>query len=311
MSLIVAQSVLDHWGLGTANVSLIAQRENQVYCVTAANGDRFALRLHRPGYQTMTALRSELDWMHSLQQAGVEVPTPIPAKDGALLIEASGFHIDLLTWLNGRPLGVSGQPLALDDPIGTFKEIGRLMATLHDHADTWRQPMGFQRMSWDCDGLLGNAPLWGCFWENPALSAEHKDLLCSAREKARTALRECPFDYGLIHADMVRENILIGANGLQLIDFDDCGHGYRLFDIATTLLRNMNEPDRDALQSALIDGYVSMRPLDHEMLPLFTMLRALTYVGWIVPRLGEPGSAERQTRFIGMAVDLVRTYLRA
>ena len=41
--------------------------------------------------------------------------------------------------------------------------------------------------------------------------------------------------------------------------------------------------------------------MEWQYLPLFTMLRAFTYVGWVVPRINEPGSTERQTRFFKQA----------
>ena len=44
-------------------------------------------------------------------------------------------------------------------------------------------------------------------------------------------------------------------------------------------------------------------------LDLFLALRAVTYVGWIVPRIDEPGSPGRNTRFIKDAEDLCGAWL--
>jgi Ser/Thr protein kinase RdoA (MazF antagonist) len=38
--------------------------------------------------------------------------------------------------------------------------------------------------------------------------------------------------WGLIHADLHRDNILLHHGEIGVIDFDDCGWGYYLFDLA-------------------------------------------------------------------------------
>lgn len=117
-------------------------------------------------------------------------------------------------------------------------------------------------------------------------------------------------DYGLIHADLVRENVMVYGDKLWLIDFDDAGFGFRLFDIATTLLKNLHEPDFNQLRGALLAGYRSERPICTRQLDLFMALRAVTYVGWVASRLNEDGSGIRNERFIETARALMSQYLQ-
>ena len=69
------------------------------------------------------------------------------------------------------------------------------------------------------DGLLGDAPFWGRFWENPTLTGAEADLLIQARDDARAWLGQAQFPIHLIHADALQENVLDGPKGLSLIDF--------------------------------------------------------------------------------------------
>ena len=85
---------------------------------------------------------------------------------------------------------------------------------------------------------------------------------------------------------------------LGLIDFDDSGLGFRLFDVATTLLKNRDEPDYNEIELELIAGYRERRPLDTSLLQQFMLIRALSYLGWIITRIKEPGSTVRQERFL-------------
>ncbi|TPN82587.1 hypothetical protein FJ987_16615 [Mesorhizobium sp. CU2] len=203
------------------------------------------------------------------------------------------------------PSGQAAVPLTLTGAtrrLKTFHAIGRTLAELHLHSDRWTQPADFRRPSWDLDGLVGEAPLWGPFWNAPNLSAKDRDMFESIREFARLELIARDADCGLIHADLVRENILLHQGSVRFIDFDDCGFGYRVFDLATTLLANKEEADYPRLRDALIEGYASVRPPpDLDLLPLFMVLRSLTYVGWAADRIAEEGMAAGMSRFLERA----------
>lgn len=297
-----ATAALALWGLQDAPIRFVAGRENRVYQVLAPGGD-FALRLKRPGYRNDAELWSELQWMQALQQAGLQVPLPQRSVNGKLLEVVGCQRVDLLSWLPGQPLGASRIPLALDDAPGVFQRLGQETARLHMASDAWARPAGFTRCDWGIDGLLGEAPVWGRFWDNPTLNAPTRSLLQAFRAAAtHTLVRHAhALDHGLIHADLVRENVVVNGHCIGMIDFDDAGFGFRLFDLATTLLKNIEEPNYEALKAALLQGYARVRPLDTELLDLFIALRAVTYVGWIVPRMGEAGAEARNRRFIATA----------
>jgi Ser/Thr protein kinase RdoA (MazF antagonist) len=250
-------------------------------------------------------LLSELEWMAALAERGLSVPRPCPALDGALCHAVGGQIVDVLGWLDGVPMCLGGRLNPLVAGVPAYRSLGRAMAQLHLKSDAWTPPPSFDRPVWDAKGLLGETPLWGRFWENPQLTAAQAALLTKARDHALARLSALKgADYGLIHADLVQENVLIGPGGPHLIDFDDGGFGYRLFDMATVLNFILREADPAALQAAFVQGYLATRPIDLTELPLFQTLRALSYVGWIVPRLSEDGAEGRQTRFVTMACQM-------
>jgi putrescine aminotransferase len=93
--------------------------------------------------------------------------------------------------------------------------------------------------------------------------------------------------YGLIHADLLPENILMKDGELRLIDFDDCGYGWYMFEMATSVFPRIAEPYFDTLVDAYVEGYRSQRPFSDEHLqlfPAFILLRGLTYLGWLMTR---------------------------
>ncbi|MEP1206953.1 MAG: phosphotransferase [Rhizobiaceae bacterium] len=290
-----------HWGLGEAPIKLAAARENQVFRVDAPGGTA-ALRLHRPGYRSDAQLHSELQWMAMLSDHGMAVPSPIPARDESLLLKIDGVVVDMLTWLDGTPMSqvvVTRQ---------TNFDLGKLLADMHILADQWTPPADFTRPEWD---LVSDQPSWGRFWENPALTPSQITLLAGFRDQARSVLAGLEYpDIGLIHADLVPDNVLIADKRLQPIDFDDGGFGHRLFDLSTITHRSRRGDPSGDNAAAVIAGYQAIRPVDTSNLPLFESLRAASYVGWNMARIDEPGAAERNARFVVEAETAVKKYLQ-
>ena len=268
------------WG-GTLT-RLLRDRENVVYEMAVPQG-RAALRLHRQGYQTAAAISAELWWCDALARAGLPVPAALPSRDGTLLVTLSnGRHASAIYWLEGEALGEAGVPFArpLRQTLDLHQSLGALLARLHKATDVLVLPEGFTRPRWDLDGLVGEAPFWGRFWDHPLADADQRATLT----RARAALRErLAGDQGLIHADVLRENVLVDEGKLSLIDFDDSGFGFRLYDLGTVLSQNLYEPAYPEIRDALMDGYGTD---DRAMVEAFTLARTCASVGWTMPRLG-------------------------
>lgn len=302
-------AALAQWGMLNAVLGDVIERENQVYPVTH-NGARFALRLHRPGYRSGAQLQSELDWMAMLADAGLNVPAPTPTLAGDLIACVDRQAVSLLEWVPGERMGQTGVPLDLPDRTGAFESLGKGMAKLHSACDVWKPPAGFTRPAWDADGLIGETPLWGRFWKAHFLDEADRRLLIDFRDAAAAHLQHLTdADTGLIHADLLGENVLIDGTMQYFIDFDDGGWGYRAFDIATSLIKNRIEPDYPNLEAALLQGYRSIRPFEDATLSLFKALRACTYIGWLADRWTLPGAAERAMRNTQAAREFALNYL--
>jgi Ser/Thr protein kinase RdoA (MazF antagonist) len=320
----LAHVALEQWPGIFERVTPVKYRENAVFSAYDTSGRRFALRIHRHGYHSDDALRSELQWMRELTAHGVHVPPVVPTRDGAVLamVTCPGIpeirQVDLLEWLAGDPIGSSEDGVTTGDHVAPlYERIGHLASKVHDQATAWTFPDDFTRHAWDADGLLGPDPLWGRFWELPALSPDQQQVIGAARERARsdlTAFGTGLDRYGMIHADFVPENLLDDGETLRLIDFDDSGFGWHMFEMATALFFNLDSPDYATLRDALFRGYRSARSLpdDHEaMLPLFLFLRGTTYMGWVQTRPETQTAQEIGPMIIARTCALAEAYLAA
>ena len=278
----LAQEAAAHWD-GTP-LRLIRNRENAVFEMRLHSGNRAALRLHRQGYQPDAAIRSELWWCAELAKCGVSVPAALPARDGRLLVTlSSGRAASVIEWIEGEALGEAGVPFTTPLPLllDRHRALGTLLRNLHDTTAGLTLPADFQRPRWDLDGLTGETPFWGRFWDHPGASADQRAMLLRARVALRERLASLP-PVQLVHADVLRENVLVNGRTVHLIDFDDSGWGFPLYDLGTTMSQNLYEPAYAEIRDALMEGYGTR---DTDQVETMTLARTCASVGWVMPRL--------------------------
>lgn len=322
----LALSSLTEWRIDPEAISLVKYRENAVFKVSAKDGRLFAMRLHRGGYHSDDELRSELQWMAALQDCGIAVPTVVPTTAGELFIRThllttgAEVQVDLFEWIHGAQLGTAENGLGenVSDIERTYRTIGNIAARLHNHGATWQLPEGFRRHAWDSEGLVGEQPLWGRFWELETLTTDQRQQLLTAREIVRsemaamTTLPEYADCYGLIHADFVPENLLVSDGKVRLLDFDDAGFGWHLFEIATALYFIRDDPNYSVAHDALIAGYREQRPLPEAVLarlPVFMMARGFTYLGWVHTRKNSEAARQLTPFVTTLACDLAAQFI--
>jgi len=317
-----ARDALPRWNIEDASLELIKHRENAVFRVDY-DGTSAALRLHRHGYHSDNELRSELQWMQALSDAGVMVPNVIPAASGEPFIGYSAeglpgeIQIDLFEWIDGEQLGSVEAGVTDETEVeATYRALGELAARVHNQADSWQLPQGFVRHAWDADGLAGENPFWGQFWKLSAASKSEADLLVRGRDRVYAELSQIPksaANYSMIHADFAPENVMVDGDDVRLIDFDDAGFGWHLFELATSLYFILDEPYFDQAQDALIAGYRAHRQLSDKelkLLPLHFLARGFTYLGWVHTRHETETARELTPMLLSSACELAENYLK-
>jgi Ser/Thr protein kinase RdoA (MazF antagonist) len=321
---VLARIALRDWDLAVTSLAPIKVRENAVFRIDLADGARAVLRVHREGYHSDQELDSEFVWLRALEAAGVAVPRVIRSRHGrdfeiAALAAVGRRQVDVFEWIEGTQLGsvedgISG---ASADIAGQYHTIGAIAARMHNQTTGWRCPMGFDRHAWDEAGLVGEQPFWGRFWELAALTQPQRSLLQHARSVIARGLAAYGMQsdrYGLIHADLVPENLLVDGHRVRVIDFDDAGFGWHLFELATSLYFITGDAIYPTARDALIRGYRSERALPDEALerlPLFLAARGTTYLGWVHTRPGSETARELTPFLIERACAVAEEYLAA
>lgn len=286
----LAERAVDRYGLDTdSTVRLINVSENWTYRIEEpATGRTFALRVHRPGYHTAAEIESELDWIDALRRdVVVETAHAVASSDGTRVTQLATPELGernavLFEWLSGEMPELEGKDL-----IGGFRTLGAVSAEMHGHARRWPRPESFWRFSWDYDTTLGPSGHWGRWQDGLGLGSEELDVLGRLDEvicRRLDAYGRGPERFGLIHADIRLANLLVDGSRVRVIDFDDCGFSWFMYDFATTVSFFEDHPQVPELKAAWVDGYRSVAPLDpadEAELDTFVMLRRLLLVAWI------------------------------
>ncbi|HEX5331371.1 MAG TPA: phosphotransferase [Cellulomonas sp.] len=280
--------ILAAWGLDerTTRVALIAVSENATFLVRQGVTPTAVVRVARPGYMTGTAdFESEVAWVAALASSGVaRVPAGIPTVAGGFV--ASIADADGVSWSCVSYAYVPGSILEdIADPVPYYREIGRTTALLHDHAQAWNPPASFQRHSWELPDMVGPTSRWGR-WQDAALAPAEHLLLMTAERAALDVLADSPRTpetWGLIHADLRPSNIMISDDTLTVIDFDDCGYSWFLYDFASALTFMEHVEDAPTMAAEWVAGYLEVRPIttdDARTACALSMIRRLQMLGW-------------------------------
>ena len=262
--------------------ALINLSENHTFRVGAPDGRRHILRLHRPGYQSFAAIRSELAWVSALRDTGLRLPRPLAGRNGELVQQGAGQRLAVLfAFEEGR------EPDAGDDLAPLFRTIGGYTATAHRHAEAWKRPPRFLRPAWTADAILDPDGLWGDWRQAPGVEGKTRRTLDDLDQRLRAALAAygtSPDRFGLIHADMRLANLLVRGDAVTLIDFDDCGFGWFMYDLAASLSFVETSPQVSSLKKSWLAGYTAVRPLssaDLGIIDAMVLLRRMALLAWI------------------------------
>ena len=272
-----------------ASVSLINVSENSTFRVDDPQTGRCAaLRVSRPDYHSKAAIESELVWMDALREAGIVKPSvPIAARDGSLVTTVDvdparpPRQVVLFEWISGA------EPSAHGDLVPKFRLLGTLAADMHLHGISWQRPGWFTRYTVDYEVGLGPHALWGCWQDGLGMGSEEREILARVDSeicRRLTAYGKASERFGLAHSDLRLANLLVEGEHIHVIDFDDCGTTWYMYDFATAVSFIEDDPRVPELMAAWVDGYNDRRtlsPADVEILPTLVMFRRMLLVGWV------------------------------
>jgi Ser/Thr protein kinase RdoA (MazF antagonist) len=302
----VARAAAARWGLDSESaIELLNLSENATYAIREPGASTpLILRVGRPGYSTAAEIESELAWVDALREAGrVQTAPVIPAPTGERVLEVVSRPCVLFGFCPGAEPGEDG---------GHFERLGAVAARLHEHARGWTPPPGFTRRTWDERTTIGDDGHWGRWQDGMGLGPDELALLGRLHEALVARLTEYGKGaerFGLVHADMRLANLLVDGGETYVIDFDDCGYSWFLYDLAGALTFIEDREDLAELIAAWVRGYGGLPAEELAILPTLIMLRRLLVLAWIGSHASTPLALQEGVAYTRVTCELAERYL--
>jgi Ser/Thr protein kinase RdoA (MazF antagonist) len=259
---------------------------------------------------------SELMWVAALGSDGsVRTPPIIPTVDGATV---AGIVVPELPGTRACAMfgRVPGQaPDEGGDLRGLFRVLGDLAAKIHAHGRSWGVPAGFTRRQWSYATTIGETPSWGRWEQAPSVGASERELLTLASDRIAQQLAAYGTSadrYGLVHGDLRLGNTLLDGEDLWVIDFDDAGYSWWLWDLATGLTFTEQRSELSELVAGWLDGYRHISPLSDEVTaiaPTLIMLRRMHVLAWLGSHSYSDLARQEGPAYLADTCELVERYL--
>lgn len=265
----IAQAALTHYDLSNVQLKFLGQSQNTTFQVETPSKDKFLLKFHagieaddeglQEAWREPSAIESELLWLNALAlDTELTVPQPVQNRLGewvtSIAITELGTSItcSLLHWIEGEHL--DGEPTAQQ-----IRQLGILMAKLHQHSSSWLLPVGFSRPSHDVEQLWGATSQLRVLVQNRTISSDDYQMFRKAAMQVQQfipSLQQTHDSWGVIHADLHQGNYVLYGEEVRPIDFSRCGFGFYLYDIGQSL------GDVEAsLRWDFFKGYTTVRAL--------------------------------------------------
>lgn len=316
----LALAALPHWRLEGARLGWLAYGGNAVFKVDAADG-AYVLRLKAGGRAIEARLCAEVNWLRHIRQATnlkAPCPQPLPATAGGSLFlsltpaKASARQAVFCTLFDYLPGEI--KPASA---LGTrqLRQIGAYLGRLHREGQL-QLPPGIDMPRLDWAGLFGVESPYHSLGEADRISPAQREVLDAVARRARETMRQLERaggSMGCIHGDLVAKNTVFEAGAPAAIDFEYCGWGYFLYDLAPLLwqLKGERAADYPALEAALWAGYTGLQPSalpQRQQLEPLIAARQLASCRWLLAQEHAAIRAQSQA-LIKQRCDELRRYL--
>jgi len=269
--------VEEEYSLGDGpQCELVLAGMNDTYRL-ATNRMRCIVRVYSARWRSRTEVLYELQLLIHLAEHGMPVSVPIPTRDGELMLTVRApegdRHVVVFTHVPGHAPEWTN--------LEHCRRAGQLLARLHSAAEDFHGP--HLRAPLDVAYLI-ERPVAAI---KPFLSGRSDDWAYlvgfSERLSARLAAVSDRLDWGVCHGDFSSTgNFRVGHDGgLTVFDFDLCGPGWRVSDLAPMQRAAVGHKDR-RIWRAFLSGYLDERHLsstDLAAVPLFYAACRLWSVG--------------------------------
>ena len=234
------------------------------------DGVRYILRVYRNDWRTAEEVNFELELLAFLNERNALVACPVSTIAGKLHFYIQSPEGERIAALFHFAIGD-----ALDTGLSPDVCIllGRAVAQVHQAADTFTTK--YQRPHLDAQHLLDES----IEMIKPFVDGDNHSYLVQLHKRLRNtwpALPKQSGTFGICTGDVNAKNFHIDVNRkITLFDFDQCGYGFRAFEIGKFSSSLVMSGMKQTLLNAFLAGYQEVRSLSDaeiEAIPYFEII---------------------------------------
>jgi Ser/Thr protein kinase RdoA (MazF antagonist) len=276
----------------------------QVHCSQSV----YSLRVYRHRLRTKSDIDFEVSALNYLNDHGANVARPIAKHAGGFVTEIQApegvRYVMVTTHANGTEPDYGN--------VENGRLFGESVAELHNLSDDFETE--YARPKLDIENLL-DVPLNII---RPFLDTKSEDL--EFLENTATNLREAVskvgpsnLDFGFCHGDCHGCNVHCSNGSITHFDFDCCGFGFRVFELATFKWGIKGDTNEKELWSKFLEGYQSKRKIgndDFNVIDTFVVIRHIWWMALIMGNARDFGNQVTTDEFIDRQIRKIRKLLK-
>jgi Ser/Thr protein kinase RdoA (MazF antagonist) len=271
----IAERVLPLFGLvNVERCELWHRGLSDIYLVHTPGG-LYVLRISHNHWRSQTEIYFELDFLNFLAAKDIPVAAPLPTKEGDFAIEIKAPEGDRYATL--FPFAPGG--IALGGwTVEQSRQLGEVVAQIHLVSQEFccvhpRQPLNLDYLLDESMEMI--LPFFG---DRPKDLHFLQEATWKIRDKLAEFSQESPF-WSVCWGDAHSGNVHFTADQkLTLFDFDQCGYGWRAFEIGKFFQAALSTGMRRNVREAFVLGYNSQTTFTSEEENALQFLTQLAYI---------------------------------
>ncbi|MDJ0576002.1 MAG: phosphotransferase [Xenococcaceae cyanobacterium MO_234.B1] len=254
----LVNSVLSQYNLDTVTKCLLWHRGLSDIYLVETRQKSYVLRVSHHHWRSQSDIQFELELLDFLHRNCLPVAYPLYTKGGMLLVTIPALEGDRYAAL--FPYAPGTIPLG-DLNIKQSQTLGKTLGKLHQIASKFRSDI--QRQALTTEYLLDNSfSIIAPFIEKKREDIAYlENAIARIKQQVANIPQQPPF-WGICWGDPHSGNVHFTADHhITLFDFDQCGYGWRAFDLAKFLQVSLNAGISRKTRDAFFEGYSKVQSL--------------------------------------------------
>jgi len=265
--------------------------------------NKYIFRIYRNDWRTNEEIQFEIALLTYCKQKMLNISAPVQCKnkDSNIVIEC----------LEGNRLGVlfdyaDGRSIVNSISIDEFRLLGASVANFHANTRSFKTK--YTRPTFDVSFLVDHS----LSLIEPFLNIDQRDYFLKVRSKIFDSISQLSIensDYGICIGDINISNFHLNAvKKITHFDFDQCGYGYRVFDLGKFVSSLPNDETKKDKVSSFLEGYESIRSItdmERNVIPYFELASIIWVMSIYVSNANRIGYKYLENEFWSKRINLI------